>query len=139
MKPVITAAVLLFAAANAAADPHAVFGTFATEAGDSHIEIRDCGDGTPCGTVVWIDPATLPPGETPESVRSPATGKPVLGLTMLSGFKKKSGDWRNGEIYSPKADKTYSSRLKRLDDDNLEVKGCIAFLCQTQVWTPVRR
>ena len=56
---------------------------------------------------------------------------------MLYGFERKSSDWRAGAIYSPEANKTYSSRLKRLDDGSLELKGCISIFCQTQIWTAV--
>lgn len=121
----------------ALADPFDVFGTFQTEAGNSRVEIADCGDGSPCGTVVWIDPDSLAAGMTPDALKTKSTGEPVLGLQMLSGFDKARGDWRGGTIYSPEADKTYGSRLKRLEDKTLEVKGCIGFICQTQIWTPV--
>ncbi|MEO0437284.1 MAG: DUF2147 domain-containing protein [Pseudomonadota bacterium] len=119
------------------AGPHDVFGTFLTESGTSHVEIADCGDGTPCGKVSWIDPTSLAEGVTPETLKTPSSGEPVLGLTMLKDFERAKKDWRGGTIYSPEADKTYSSRLKRLEDQTLEVKGCIGFLCQTQIWTPV--
>jgi uncharacterized protein (DUF2147 family) len=124
------------AAGSACADPGDVFGTFATEGASSHVRIADCGDGSPCGTVVWIDPASLPAGKTPESVTD-AEGQRILGLTMLQGFEKKSKGWAGGTIYDPKKGKTYASRLKRLDDGVLEVKGCIGPLCQTQQWAPV--
>jgi len=29
----------------------------------------------------------------------------------------------------------YSARLKRMDNGDLQLKGCIGPLCQTQVWT----
>jgi len=118
------------------ADSRDVFGTFLTEEQDSHIQISDCGDGSPCGTVVWLDPDKLPDGQKPEDIMT-KTGDPVLGLLMLQGFERKKEDWREGTIYAPGKDKTYASRLQRLDDGKLQVKGCISFFCQTQVWTPV--
>ncbi|MEO0549196.1 MAG: DUF2147 domain-containing protein [Pseudomonadota bacterium] len=118
----------------AQADSHNVFGTFVTEAGTSRVTITDCGDGTPCGTVAWIDPTAMEPGVTPETAKTKA-GDPVLGLLMLNGFDKKRRDWRGGTIYDPEADKSYASRLKRLDNGSLQVKGCIGPICQTQVWT----
>ena len=127
------------AMASAADGSHNVFGTFLTEDGDSHIEISDCGDGSPCGTVVWIDPASLAEGETPETITSEATGEPIMGMTMLWEFERGKKDWRKGKIYSPKADKTYASRLMRLDNGDLEVKGCIGFICQTQLWTSIQQ
>lgn len=126
----------LFMANAAYADSHDVFGTFLTEEKNSHIQIKDCGDGSPCGVIVWLNPATLDAGVTPETAKSKA-GEPVLGLTMLKGFSRKKNDWRGGTIYDPGKDKTYASRLSRLDNGDLEVKGCIAFICQTQTWTPV--
>lgn len=126
---------VLFAPGTQAAS-HDVFGTFLTEEENSHIKITDCGDGTPCGHVVWLDPTKLESGLTPEQIMTKA-GKPVLGLLMLQNFSKKKTDWRDGTIYAPDKDKTYASRLLRLDNGSLEVKGCISFFCQTQVWTPV--
>ncbi len=119
------------------ADSFDVYGEFWVEDRGSKIKIQDCGDSTPCGRVVWIDPQTLEPGQTPETVKSKA-GEPVLGLQILNGFTRKRNDWRGGKIYSPKVDKTYSSRMKRLENGNLQVKGCIAFLCETQIWAPVK-
>lgn len=116
-----------------AQDKHNVFGTFLTEAGTSAVTIEDCGDGSPCGRVSWIDPEAMEPGMTPEAARTKA-GDPVLGLLMLEGFKKRKNDWRGGTIYDPEGDKTYASRLKRLDDGRLQVKGCVSVVCQTQVW-----
>lgn len=119
------------------ADSHNVFGLFATEDGGSHISIEDCGDGTPCGTVVWIDPSEIESGVAPEDLTT-KSGKKVLGLLMLEGFSRQRSDWRGGTIYSPEADKTYAARLKRRDDGRLQVKGCVGPICQTQIWTVVR-
>jgi uncharacterized protein (DUF2147 family) len=118
----------------ASADPMDVYGVWQTEAGTSYVTIADCGDSTPCGVVTWLDPDTLPEGVTPETATSEA-GDKVLGLQMLVGFTARKKDWRGGTIYDPENDKSYASRLKRLDDDRLQVKGCVGPVCQTQVWT----
>ena len=135
IRPALAAALALATALPAAAQTggHDVFGTFFTEAGTSRVTIEDCGDGSPCGRVSAINPNALEDGETPKSVTTKA-GDPVLGLLMLEGFEKRKNDWRGGTIYDPSEDKTYASRLKRLDDGNLQVKGCIGPFCQTQVW-----
>lgn len=125
-------AVILATAAHAEMG-HDVFGTYLTQAQTSTVTIEDCGDGSPCGRVSWIDPNAMEPGQTPESALTKA-GEPVLGLLMLQGFDKRRKDWRGGTIYDPENDKTYASRLKRLDDGRLQVKGCIGPICQTQVW-----
>lgn len=128
--------ILLMAPVTSWANGLDVYGTFLTQKKNSHIQIADCGDGTPCGTVVWISPDSLEEGMTAETAVNKA-GKKVLGLTILEGFDARKKDWRGGKIYDPEADKTYKSIIKRLDDGALQVKGCIAFFCQTQVWTQV--
>jgi len=122
---------------TASADSQDVFGTFLTEEKNSHIYIHDCGDGSPCGKIVWLNAQMLGEGVTPENAKS-KNGSPILGLTILKGFESKKNDWRGGTIYDPGKDKSYASRLKRLDDGTLQVKGCIAFLCQTQIWHEVK-
>lgn len=129
---------LLSFTASSLADSLNVYGTYLVEEKNSHVQIADCGDGSPCGIIVWLDPSTLEPGVTPETAQSKA-GKPILGLTMLEGFTRKQDDWREGTIYHPGKDKTYSSKLKRLANGSLEVKGCISFFCQTQTWTEVAK
>lgn len=113
---------------------HDVFGVFLTQAQTSTVTIEDCGDGSPCGRVSWIDPNAMAPGQTPKTAMTKA-GEPVLGLLMLQGFDQRKRDWRGGTIYDPENDKTYASRLKRLGDGRLEVKGCVGPICQTQIWT----
>ncbi len=118
-----------------AKDPHDVFGVFITQEGTTRIEITDCGDATPCGHIAWLDPQAMQPGVTPQTAKT-KTGDPLLGLLMLQAFKKKTKDWRGGTIYDPRGDKTYAARLKRMASGDLQLKGCIGPICQTQIWTP---
>ena len=126
----------IFVSTSLWANPHDVIGTFLTEEKNSHIQIEPCNQDSLCGKIVWLNPETLEPGVTPETAES-KKGEKVLGLTILKDFEKKKSDWRAGTIYYPGKDKLYASRLKRLDNGDLQVKGCIAFICQTQIWTPV--
>ncbi|MEL6568791.1 MAG: DUF2147 domain-containing protein [Pseudomonadota bacterium] len=141
MKLLALIAISLGLAAGAHADSKDVFGIWLTEAGSAKLEISDCGDGSPCGRVVWMDPAAMRPGLTPETATDennpdPALrDTPVLGLLMLSDFDARRRDWRGGKIYDPESGRTYGSRLKKLEDGTLQVKGCIGPICQTQVWT----
>lgn len=124
---------LLLSSLNANAGSHDVFGTFFTTDKVSKVEIIDCGDGSPCGTIIWLNPEKIQAGLAPEDLKTKA-GKSVLGLEIVKGFSRKKKDWRGGTIYDPGKDKTYASRLKRLANGNLEVKGCISFFCLTQIW-----
>ena len=117
-------------------EPHDVFATFVDPEGEGHIQITDCGDGTPCGTITWLEPVALfaEEGKTPENYTT-LDGRPVLGLQVLEGFKRKRKDWRGGTIYLIKEDDTFPVRIKRPENGDLYLKGCIAVvLCQTEVW-----
>ena len=136
MRLIAASVAILALSLPAAAEPanHNVFGTFYTQAGTSRVTIEDCGDGSPCGRVSAINPNELEPGTTAEDLRTKA-GEPVLGLLILEGFEQKRSDWRGGTIYDPENDKTYAARIKRLADGDLELKGCVGPICQTQIWT----
>jgi uncharacterized protein (DUF2147 family) len=115
-----------------------VTGKWLTVDRDSVIEIGTCGN-TVCGRVARILKPTADgkPAIDQYNPNPALRSRPVLGITILSGFTD-GGDLWNGSIYDPRKGKTYKSKLTRNPNGTLKVQGCIAFLCQTQVWTPVR-
>ncbi|MEO0881085.1 MAG: DUF2147 domain-containing protein [Pseudomonadota bacterium] len=132
-------AVLCFAgtAGVANADPSDVAGMWLTESQDAIVEIADCGDSTPCGTIVWFDETNA---EANTDIRNPdpaLQSRPIVGMEMLSGFQRRGERWRRGTIYNAENGKTYGSGINIRDNGDLTVKGCIGPICQTQVWTPV--
>lgn len=121
----------------AAADPMDVAGRWLTQDKDAIIKIFDCGDGTPCGTLVW---AATKPGGPKTDVRNPdetLRGRPILGMTMIWGFTRDGETWRRGKIYNAGNGKTYGSGLAVSDDGALALKGCLGPFCKTQRWTRV--
>ncbi len=113
-----------------------VYGVWLTNGGNSKVEIIDCGNATPCGSVVWIDdpaPELLRDAENPDAA---LRDRPLLALVVLGGFKAKKDQWKKGKIYDPETGTTYGSKLRRRDDGTLEVKGCLGPICQTRIWTP---
>jgi len=134
MKKIALGLAISLWAGSALAAQIDVAGRWATEDKASHIVIEDCGDGTPCGKIAWFtpeNPDAVDANNPDESLRT----QPILGLVILKGFERKGSGWKNGTIYDPEAGKSYSSKIKLADENTLEVKGCIAFICQTQVWT----
>lgn len=115
----------------------AVYGLWLTEEETATVRIADCGDGTPCGVVETAD---IPDGEPTTDVNNSdpeLRDQPIIGLTMLDGFEADGDRWKKGRIYNPEDGKSYKSSIEVEEDDPnvLKVKGCIAFLCQTQRWT----
>ena len=54
-------------------------------------------------------------------------------------MKKKSGvDQWEGEVYNANDGKTYSSTIKPIGSDKLEIQGCVlGFLCGGETWTRI--
>lgn len=136
MKVLAILSVMLFATPVALADGQDVFGRWLVEDGNAIIDINDCGDGSPCGTLEWVNPVEATSDKDINNPDPDLNGRPLKDMPMLWGFREKGDSWGRGRIYSPENGKTYGSNLKRRKDGNLRVKGCVGPFCQTQVWTP---
>lgn len=110
-------------------------GRWYTEERKSIIEIYDCGNGTPCGRVAWIDPSPSNLQNDDHNHDPALRGRPLEGVIILSGFEEKDGRWKDGEIYNPKNGKTYGAKMHRESDDTLLVKGCVGPICKGLRWT----
>ncbi|WBH16508.1 DUF2147 domain-containing protein [Sphingomonas radiodurans] len=138
MKTRLTVAALValtFAGTAHAAQP--IAGRWLTEDGSAVVQVGPCGGAT-CGRIVTVLKAR--PGAPATDVNNPDAklrNRPIVGMPILSGFSDTGSDWR-GRIYDPRNGKDYKSIVTRATDGTLKVKGCIAFLCQTQVWRPAR-
>lgn len=64
--------------------------------------------------------------------------KPVIGLQILKGLKKKNEtEWDGGEITDPENGKTYSCKVELIDGGKkLKVRGYLGFslIGRTQIW-----
>jgi uncharacterized protein (DUF2147 family) len=136
MRKVILGGLFFVASSAQAAVP--VSGRWFTDNKDSIIEIGQCG-AVVCGKIVKII-APPPNGKPAVDSNNPNPAlrtRPILGMTLLSGFKDDGKAWR-GEIYDPRAGKTYKSFLARLPNGTLQVKGCVGPFCRTLIFTPAR-
>lgn len=126
---------LTLAGAAHAAQP--IAGRWLTEDGAAIVQVGPCGTST-CGRIVAVVKAR--PGAPTTDVNNPdekLRNRPMVGLPILSGFTQSGDEWR-GRIYDPRNGKSYKSIVTRGQNDTLRVKGCIAFICQTQVWKAAR-
>lgn len=117
------------------ADPHNVFGIWLSETGDGRVAISDCGDGTPCGNLVWVDPATTPTDKDAMNRDLLLRDRPLIGVPILWGFEHGRTRWRRGSIYNPEDGETFRSTIRKKIDGTLEVKGCLGPICRTSIWT----
>ncbi|RZM10569.1 MAG: DUF2147 domain-containing protein [Sphingomonas sp.] len=133
--PLLAVLLLPLAAPATAATP--IAGRWLTEEGNAVVTIGACGNAT-CGRITKLIKG--PPSGPPVDRNNPDVrlrGRPLEGLTILTGFADAGDDWR-GRIYDPKSGKTYKSIVRREADGELKVQGCIAFFCRTQKWRAAR-
>lgn len=91
------------------------------------------------GVVEWVIPGPDEPAEPLcESCMGELHNRPVAGLRILSGMKRKDAlVFDGGEILDPNEGKTYRCRMTLSPDSNtLEVLGYlgVAFFGRTQTW-----
>ena len=100
----------------------------------SIVEIRQGADGTYTGTIIeLLNPSR--PNPTCDKCSDDRKNQPITGMEIIRGMRAERSDFGGGTILNPEEGKVYRSKMKLADNDRkLEVSGCIAFLCRTQVW-----
>ncbi len=134
-RPIIAALapLALMAPAHAAAP---VSGRWLTGDGKGIVDIGPCGPQL-CGRISKLLADTNGPPTDRNNPDPKMRTRPLVGLNILSAFKDGGSKWE-GQIYSPERGKTYRSVMFLNKNGTLTVKGCISFLCETQIWKPVR-
>ena len=123
-----------------ASDAPDVRGEWATQGHSAHVRIEPCDTAPPalCGTITWLWEAVDSDGQPVRDRRNPdprLRERLLMGLPLLREFRPlASGEWSGGQIYNPENGRTYAASLRLRNPDLLEVKGCVLFVCDTQVW-----
>jgi len=114
-----------------AADPT---GDWRVADGVAHIRVAEC-NGSIWGAVIWEKEPGVDEHNPDVSKRS----RPTLGIPVLINMKKKPGvDRWEGEVYNANDGKTYSSTIKPVGSDKMEIQGCVlGFLCGGETWTRI--
>ena len=126
-------AALLIVAGEAAADPR---GLWLTEGGKSHVRLHACEHNKKllCGEIVWL----RNPRKDVENEDKSLRDRPLVGIMAVWDLEHQGGaDWDDGSIYNPEDGETYDSELEEIDADTVKVRGCVWFICKTQVWERV--
>jgi uncharacterized protein (DUF2147 family) len=103
--------------------------------GVANIRVAQC-NGSMWGAVAWEQ---APGGRDTHNPDASKQDRPTLGMPILIDMKKKPGlDAWEGQVYNAKDGQYYSSTIKPLDPDHLEIQGCVlGFLCGGETWTRV--
>jgi uncharacterized protein (DUF2147 family) len=103
--------------------------------GVANIRVAQC-NGSMWGAVAWEQ---TPGGRDIHNPDVSKQNRPSLGMPILIDMKKKPGtDTWEGQVYNAKDGQFYSSTIKPVDPDHLEIQGCVlGFLCGGETWTRV--
>src|ERR1700682_2268081 len=103
--------------------------------GVANIRVAQC-NGSIWGAVAWEQ---KPGGRDKNNPDVSKQSRPTLGMPILIDMKKKPGvDQWEGQVYNGKDGQYYSSTIKPVDPDHLEIQGCVlGFLCGGETWTRV--
>src|SRR6476619_7207182 len=115
-----------------AADPT---GDWRVADGVANIRVAQC-NGSMWGAVSW---EKQPGGRDENNPDASKKTRPTLGMATLIDMKKKPGaDQWEGQVYNAKDGQFYSSTIKPVGSDQLEIQGCVlGFLCGGETWTRV--
>lgn len=115
-----------------AADPT---GDWKVADGVATIRVAQC-NGNMWGAVSW---EKTPGGKDKNNPDPTKQTRPTLGMPILIDMKKKAGtDAWEGQVYNAKDGQLYSSTIKPVGTDQLEIQGCVlGFLCGGETWTRV--
>jgi len=103
--------------------------------GVANIRVAQC-NGSMWGAVAWEQEQGGRDTHNPDVSKQ---DRPTLGMPILIDMKKKPNlDAWEGQVYNAKDGQYYSSTIKPLDPDHLEIQGCVlGFLCGGETWTRV--
>lgn len=115
-----------------AADPT---GDWRVADGVANIRVAEC-NGSMWGVVAW---EKTPGGRDSNNPDVSKQNRPTLAMPILIDMKKQPDvDLWEGQVYNAKDGQFYSSKIKPVGSDQLEIQGCVlGFLCGGETWTRV--
>ena len=133
--PLTFAAAACLMASPAQAAP-LITGKWITDDRTAIILVAPCtpGAATLCG---WINRFLVPEqvggARDDKNPDKALRSRKLLGVPILTGLKGDGKHW-TGRGYSPKEGRNFNAKV-RIDDGNFSLRGCVAIICRTVVWT----
>jgi uncharacterized protein (DUF2147 family) len=141
MKKIITLIIAIIATVSVYAQSVSIEGTWLVESGKAKIKIIKVGD-VYNGSITWLK-EPLRDGKPKLDIKNSdkkLQSRPILGMNLLSGFKKVSETkYEDGKIYDAEKGDLYSCTIKIKSEKVIEVRGYvgISLLGKTQTWNKV--
>ncbi len=137
MKSTLTAIALLMLALPAAAqDGGSIAGRWRTDDGKAVITIAPCttGGATLCGRISrFLVPEPAGGARDTNNPDRSLRARSLMGVQVLSNLSRDGQRW-TGRGYSPEEGRHFNATV-RVQNGQLNVRGCVAVFCRTVVWT----
>lgn len=127
---------LLAALAPATAAPASIAGRWQTDDGKAIVAVAPCGAGM-CAKIERILVPEPPGGARDDKNPDKALrSRPLIGVQILSNLKVDGTAWK-GRGYRPRDGRVFDA-IVTAEGNRLNVRGCVAIICRTVVWTRAR-
>jgi uncharacterized protein (DUF2147 family) len=133
---------LLMSIDAASAQDQGILGLWTTDKGKGRVEIVNCAAPKQglCGAIVWISEPNDKQGK-PQTDKANKTvslrSRPIIGLPIFEGWREAGQNKWKGTVYDPEDGQSYDVDIT-LAGDKLTLRGCIAFLCDSDTWNRYR-
>jgi len=105
--------------------------------GDVKMKVSRCGENI-CGTIAWLknpNDANGKPKTDQNNADPGKRGRPIVGSAVILPMKSDGADKWSGQVYNAEDGKTYNGSFALAGSAKAELKGCVAIICKTKVWT----
>ena len=115
-------------------------GTWLNSENKGKIQLRECGNESLCGQIVWLKDPLDENGKPWRDILNPdpkLKRREVVGIDVMINTKKIAPMTWQGHIYDPEVGKTYYLKHLKISGDQVEIKGCLpaGWPCRTKYWT----
>lgn len=117
-----------------------ILGVYLTDEKDAKVEIYKK-NNVYFGKIVWLKSPKSVDGKLLLDKNNPNKSlrtRPILGMTFITDFKFKEGEWVDGKIYGPKEGLTVSGKFRFLTTGELELKAWYMFISTTRIWKRIQ-
>jgi uncharacterized protein (DUF2147 family) len=138
----LAAALSIAALPSALAQNPGILGLWWTDKDKGRVEIIRCAPPTQglCGKIVWISEPNDEQGkpQTDKLNKDPKLkGRPIIGMPIFEGWREAGPSKWTGKVYDPEEGDIYDIDI-RLEGDELTLKGCFLFICDSNTWVRYR-
>jgi uncharacterized protein (DUF2147 family) len=124
------------------AQDNGIHGVWWTDKNKGRVEIVNCAPPKQgvCGTIIWISEPKDKEGKPQTDQGNKNTSlrnRPIIGLPIFEQWREAGANKWKGSVYDPEDGQDYDVDIT-LAGDKLTLKGCIAFLCDSDTWNRYR-